>query len=70
MYAGALNNLNQFVVMGHKYGMSKFIEEQVMEVVSLLKTGLEKLYHPHRFIKREEMEGDPIVELNEEEVVS
>lgn len=69
-YAGALNNLNQFVAMGHKYGMSKFIEEQVMEVVRLLKTGLEKLYHPHRFIKREELESVTIVDLNEEEVIS
>lgn len=69
-YTGALNNLSQFVAMGHKYGMSKFIEDQVMEVVSLLKTGLEKLYHPHRFIKREELEGVPIVEPNEEEITS
>lgn len=69
-YVGALNNLNQFVAMGHKYGMSKFIEDQVMEVVSLMKTALEKLYHPHRFIKREELEGVSIVELKEEEALS
>lgn len=69
-YTGALNNLSQFIAMGHKYGMSKFIEDQVMEVVSLLKTGLEKLYHPHRFIKREELEGVPIVEPNEGGIIS